>query len=156
DSRFAFHASRADDGKREDVRREFSVNPEDRYAMEMAFSRGLHTGWLRGINNQELVHARFGKKRGMYLGEVKRVHGERVVVRLEGPLKPGDGVVFDAGHPEEKEEGGRVYDIRNRKAHGAQAKEALLAFGRRDIDFTRVHVGDKVWKTDDPELNSRL
>jgi U32 family peptidase len=155
-SHFKGNASPADDGKRVGPRGEFSVVPEDRYAMEMAFSRGLHTGWLRGINNQKLVHARFGKKRGVYLGEVKQVQGERVLVRLEGPLKPGDGVVFDAGHPEEKEEGGRVYEIRNRQTHWAQAKEAILAFGRRDIDFSRVHVGDKVWKTDDPGLNSRL
>jgi len=35
------------------------------YELEMAFSRGLYTGWFRGINNQELVHARFGKKRGV-------------------------------------------------------------------------------------------
>src|SRR5690242_11881182 len=30
---------------------------ESRYEMEMAFSRGLYTGWLRGTNNQQLVHA---------------------------------------------------------------------------------------------------
>src|SRR5262249_11317810 len=40
-----------------------------RYDLEMAFSRGLYTGWLSGINNQELVHGRFGKKRGVFLGE---------------------------------------------------------------------------------------
>ena len=80
--------------------------------MEMAFSRGLYTGWFGGTNNQELVHARFGKKRGVYLGEVWRVLRDAVVIELEGPLKPGDGVVFDAGHPEEKEEGGRVYQIK--------------------------------------------
>ena len=45
---------------------------QSRYEMEMGFSRGLYTGWFRGINNQELVHARFGKKRGVYLGEVTR------------------------------------------------------------------------------------
>jgi U32 family peptidase len=33
------------------------------YEMEMAFSRGLYTGWFGGINNQQLVHGRFGKKR---------------------------------------------------------------------------------------------
>jgi len=33
------------------------------YELEMAFSRGLHTGWFHGIDNQKLVHARFGKKR---------------------------------------------------------------------------------------------
>src|SRR5213595_1207750 len=83
-----------------------------KYEMEMAFSRGLYTGWFRGIDNRQLVHARFGKKRGVYLGEVTRVQGEKVFVELQAPLKPGDGVVFDAGHPEEKEEGGRVHEVK--------------------------------------------
>ena len=33
------------------------VTAHDRYDMEMAFSRGLYTGWFRGTNNQQLVHA---------------------------------------------------------------------------------------------------
>jgi putative protease len=123
---------------------------DSRYDLEMAFSRGLHTGWFKGINNQELVHARFGKKRGVYLGEVKRLESDRVVLDLKGPLKPGDGIVFDAGHPDQEEEGGRVYEIRQRKG------EAIVGFGRGDINFKRVHVGDKVWKTSDPELDRRL
>ncbi len=125
-----------------------------RYDMEMAFSRGLFTGWFGGVNNQALVHARFGKKRGVYLGAVKRVLRDAVVVQLEGPLKPGDGVVFDAGQPEEKEEGGRVYEVRSPKSESQNRVE--LRFGHGDIDFTRIHVGDKLWKTDDPELNRRL
>ena len=123
---------------------------ESRYDLEMAFSRGLYSGWFKGINNQELVHARFGKKRGVYLGEVKRVEGERVVLKLEAPLKPGDGVVFDAGHPDQEEEGGRVYDVRERKG------ESVISFGRGDINFKRIHPGDKLWKTSDPELDRRL
>ncbi|MFZ2640812.1 MAG: DUF3656 domain-containing protein [Verrucomicrobiia bacterium] len=122
----------------------------DRYDMEMSFSRGLHTGWFRGTDNQALVHARFGKKRGVLLGEVSRVQGECVLLKLLAPLKPGDGIVFDAGRPDEKEEGGRVYDVEPRGA------ETLLGFGRGDIDFRRVHVGDKLWKTNDPELDRRL
>ena len=31
-----------------------------------------------------------------------------------------------------------------------------LGFGHGDIDFSRVHVGDKLWKTSDPELDRRL
>jgi putative protease len=124
--------------------------PNDRYDMEMAFSRGLHTGWFGGTNNQQLVHARFGKKRGVYLGEIARVLRDGVLIRLEGPLKPGDGVVFDAGKPEENEEGGRVYEIE------AQRGETLLGFGHGDINFSRVHAGDKLWKTSDPELDRRL
>jgi U32 family peptidase len=126
------------------------------YDMEMAFSRGLHTGWFGGTNNQQLVHARFGKKRGVYLGEVARVSRDGVAVRLEGPLKPGDGVVFDAGKPEENEEGGRVYEIGKRKSEGGNGQLVELRFGRGDINFSRVHVGDKLWKTSDPELERRL
>jgi putative protease len=130
-----------------------SESGKRKYEMEMAFSRGLYTGWLGGTNNQELVHGRFGKKRGVYLGEVRQVLRDAVRVALAGPLQPGDGVVFDAGRPEEPEEGGRVYEIRKPKAEG---REAELRFGRGDVDFARVHVGDKLWKTDDPELNRRL
>ena len=130
------------------------------YDLEMAFSRGLYTGWFHGINNQELVHARFGKKRGVYLGEVLAVRHEEVRVALEGPLKPGDGVVFDAGQPEEKEQGGRVYQIKapslGKSEPARRRTSVLLGFGRGDIDFTRVHPGDKVWKTSDPELDRRL
>src|SRR5208337_5317201 len=101
---------------------------DTRYNLEMAFSRGLHTGWFGGTDNQRLVHARFGKKRGVYLGEVRRVAGGAVFLRLQAPLKPGDGIVFDAGRPDEDEEGGRVYDVETRGA------ETLLGFGRGDID----------------------
>jgi putative protease len=125
---------------------------EDRYSMEMSFSRGLYTGWLGGINNQELVHARFGKKRGEYLGKVTSVHHDAVEVRLEAALKPGDGVVFDAGQPEEKEEGGRVYEVRSRNV-GSGISE--LRFGRDHIDFRRIRTGDRLWKTSDPELEKR-
>ncbi|BAY37402.1 peptidase U32 [Nostoc sp. NIES-2111] len=126
------------------------VSNQERYDLEMAFSRGLYTGWFKGINNQELVHARFGKKRGVYLGEVSRIRNEEVIVKLEAPVKPGDGVVFDCGHPEAKEEGGRVYGVTQK------GKEAVLTFGRGNLNFRHIHVGDKLWKTSDPELDKQL
>ncbi|HEY5233661.1 MAG TPA: DUF3656 domain-containing protein [Verrucomicrobiae bacterium] len=128
----------------------------DRYELEMAFSRGLHTGWFGGINNQQLVHARFGKKRGVFLGEVKKIVRDGVIVNLAAPAKPGDGIVFDAGKPDEKEEGGRIYEIQELRFKISGEKLAELRFGYGDIDFLRVHVGDKLWKTDDPELDKRL
>ncbi len=121
-----------------------------RYDLEMGFSRGLYTGWFRGINNQELAHARFGTKRGVFLGEVARVGADFVALKLVAPLKPGDGIVFDRGHPDEKEEGGRVYQVQPRAA------ETVLRFGHGDIDFARVRPGHLVWKTNDPELDRRL
>jgi len=121
---------------------------QTRYNLEMAFSRGLYTGWFAGINNQRLVHARFGKKRGVYLGEVQRVGSSSIFARLEAPLKPGDGIVFDAGHPDEEEEGGRVTTLSN-----GQESE-IRVFG--EINFSRIHTGDKIWKTSDPALDRTL
>jgi putative protease len=126
-------------------------SPTSHYEMEMAFSRGLYSGWFRGINNQELVHARFGKKRGVYLGEVLHIDHGRASVKLTGPLKRGDGVVFDSGNPQEDEEGGRIYNIEARPG-GA----VWLSFGDGAINWSRVHTGDKLWKTSDPELDRRL
>lgn len=153
-----------------------SLEGNDRYHLEMAFSRGLHTGWFEGIDNQKLVHARFGKKRGFYLGEVIRIQPEKVTIHLSSsptpvrlsaveahapfdcaqgtplpiPLKPGDGIVFDNGHPEAKEEGGRLYGVE------IKGQNAILTFGRRDVDLRKVQVGDRVWKTSDPELDKQL
>jgi U32 family peptidase len=132
------------------------VDQKARYEAEMAFSRGLHTGWFGGVNNQELVHARFGTKRGVFLGDVTRVQGERVFLKLKAPLKPGDGIVFDAGRPDEREQGGRVYEVQNSKLKVQSADEVMLAFGHGDIDFSRVHVGDRLWKTSDPALEKEL
>jgi putative protease len=130
------------------------TNPK--YEMEMSFSRGLFTGWFSGTDNQKLVHARFGKKRGVLLGEVRKIVRDGVIVSLAAPVKPGDGVVFDAGRPDKKEEGGRIYEMQTPhfKIPGLQLTE--LRFGYGDVDFLHVHIGDKIWKTNDPELDKRL
>ena len=126
------------------------------YELEMSFSRGLFTGWFGGTDNQKLVHARFGKKRGVYLGKVKKIVRDGVIVNLSSPLKPGDGIVFDAGRPDEKEEGGRIYEMENPRFKLPGMALTELRFGNGQINFLRVHVGDKLWKTNDPELDKRL
>ena len=127
-----------------------------KYAVEMSFSRGLFTGWFGGNDNQKLVHARFGKKRGVYLGALTRVTRDSVILKLEAPLKPGDGIVFDAGKPEDREEGGRVYQILGPKPNAQGQPLVELRFGHGDINFSRIHIGDKLWKTNDPELDKRI
>jgi putative protease len=127
-----------------------ALHHEHDYTMEMTFSRGLYSGWFRGTNNQALVHANFGTKRGVFLGEVSRVDSDSVALRLVAPLKPGDGIVFDAGRPEEKEEGGRVYQV---EPLGAETR---LRFGDGDLDFRRIHTGDRLWKTSDPALEKQI
>lgn len=123
-----------------------------KYELNMAFSRGLYTGWFRGIHNQELAHGRFGTKRGVFLGQVARVGADHVALRLEAPAKPGDGVVFDAGKPAEGEQGGRIYQLDT----DARSGESVLRFGHGDLDFKKIRPGHRVWKTNDPALDREL
>lgn len=122
-----------------------------RYELEMGFSRGLYTGWFQGVNNQELAHARFGKKRGVYLGEIVRVERAGLLLQPAGPVQAGDGVVFDAGRPDLDEEGGRVFGV-----HPRPDGRLMLEFGHGDIDWTRVQAGQRLWKTNDPGLDREL
>ncbi len=127
----------------------------ERLGLEQVFSRGFSHGFLSGINHQSLVPARSPKKRGILLGHVQSVHGARARLRLGGPLKPGDGVVFDYGRPEEDEPGGRVVHLwkDGRRVEAADAPD-LVEIEVRGCPEPRF--GWKVWKTDDPALNRRL
>jgi U32 family peptidase len=119
---------------------------EDTYQLEMTFSRGLFSGWLHGVNHQRLVEGRFGKKRGPFLGLIEKLGTDFVQIATSHPINPGDGVVFDTGQDTDHEQGGRIYEVRN----------GCLFFGNGVIDFKRLRVGHRVWKTDDPQLNRRL
>ena len=121
---------------------ESPITDQDRYKLEMTFSRGLTPGWLRGVNHQQLVAARFGKKRGPLVGRVTRVEYDHVEVDLRCPLQAGDGVAFDTGGDPDQEQGGRVWEVRG----------AGLYFARGHVDFAKLKVGDRVWKTSDPRL----
>jgi putative protease len=61
-------------------------------------------------------------------------------------VKPGDGIVFDTGGNTDREQGGRVYEV----------KGPRLLLQRGKIDFAKLKTGDRVWKTDDPALNATL
>ncbi|MED1666766.1 DUF3656 domain-containing U32 family peptidase [Brevibacillus laterosporus] len=134
-------------------------NKDEIRELQQSFSRGFTHGFLEGTNNRLLLDGSFPKSRGVYLGTVKKVLKHALLVEVTSPLKRGDGIVFDAGDPTQKEEGGRVYDI---LVHGdkveGQVQEGLyeIVMGRNDVKLGRIHVGDRVWKTNDPELNKRL
>jgi len=123
-----------------------SIGQDDNYKLEMTFSRGLYPGWLHGVNHQELVHARFGKKRGAFVGRISRVGADHVEIEPRCQLRAGDGVVFDTGGDTEREQGGRIWQLR----------DGGLYFERGHIDFGKLRPGDRVWKTSDPQLDREL
>lgn len=88
--------------------------------------------------------------------EVRR---ERVTVDLVGSVKRGDGVAIDCGATSDDAIGGRVYEVfqAGRSLTGPVAAGRVdLAFAHGMIDAGRIAAGQAVWKTDDPEVTSRL
>lgn len=128
--------------------------------LQQSFSRGFTHGFLEGTNNKKLVDGTFPKSRGVYLGTVEQILRDGVVCRIHAPLKRGDGIVFDAGDPTKKEEGGRVYDLRRKgvKLEGEAGEGWVVDIiaGRNDVDLRRLNVGDRIWKTNDPALDKAL
>ncbi len=124
--------------------------------VEQVYSRGLGAFFLSGTNHQKVVQGRGPRHRGVLMGRVMHVGHETVQIEANqnhgiAPLKPGDGVVFDAADwrsPQEKEEGGRVYSVR---AIGATRLE--LSFANGALSFGRIHAGDLLWRSSDPELD---
>jgi putative protease len=81
------------------------------------------------------------------------------VVRLDDDqvaVRPGDGVVFDEGHPEQDEQGGRVYEVHEQRSEPQQPRRVELVFGRGSVNWNAVSIGALLWKTDDPALRRRL
>ena len=124
---------------------------QDVTEMELSFSRGFSPGWLGGCDHKMLVPGLSSAKRGVLLGEVKSVRANTVIVTARRAIAPGDGVVFAGNREKGDEQGGRVYEVTPRGKN-----EIELAFGHNAIDFARIEPGQQLWKTDDPQLTSKL
>ena len=136
--------------------RTLGITPREELQLEQVYSRGLGPFFLTGTNHQTVVEGRAPRHRGVQMGRVTRVDADRLTVASGSaheiaPLKPGDGVVFDAAawrSPEEPEEGGRVFS-----AHHQLTGEVELQFGNGAIRFDRIRTGDILWRTHDPEVD---
>lgn len=159
-------------------RKPFRISDQQRGDLEQTFSRGFTHGFLSGVDHQTLVAARFPKSRGRRVGTVARITMDGIVVQLEdgvaktnlptqqgknhrhraplpapppAALKPGDGVVFDEGHPEQDEQGGRIFAVRS-----IGRSQVEIELGHGDVNPAAIAIGSIVWKTDDPHLRKRL
>jgi putative protease len=123
------------------------ASKEDKYRLEMTFSRGLFSGWFHGVDHQQLVHARFGKKRGPFAGKIARTGPDWVELEeMLTPLHPGDGVVIDRGSDTDNEPGGFLFGV-----HGNR-----ISFRHGSLPPHSTRPGDRVWKTKDPQLEKQL
>jgi putative protease len=131
------------------------LKPDEQLRLEQVYSRGLGAHFVNGTNHQTVVNGRAPRHRGVLIGRVTAVTPDSVVIAPEvahriAPLKPGDGVVFDAADwrsPEEPEEGGRVYELNTRRDTAVEVR-----FANGALQPGRIRPGDLVWRTQDPAL----
>jgi putative protease len=123
--------------------------------LEQVYSRGLGPFFLTGTNHQAVVQGRAPRHRGVRMGTVVQLSADGVMVETSeahriAPLKPGDGVVFDAAQwrsPEEPEEGGRIFEVLPR------GDKLELRFGNGVLNSARIRPGDWIWRTHSPDVD---
>lgn len=144
--------------------RTFALSDRQQADLAQSYSRGFTHGFLDGTNHRDLVHGWFPKNRGVLVGVVAEKTDRGIVLAIDPAalaggatiadlLRPGDGLVFDAGRPDESEQGGRVFLV---KPHGKAPRLVEVRFGEYDVNLAAVVQGSKVWKTDDPRLRREL
>ncbi len=165
--------------------RDLTITPAEELQLQQVYSRGFGPHFVTGTNHQAVVNGRSPTHRGVKVGVVGYVGRDHVLIQPEAaasaaPLKPGDGLVFDAADwrsPAEPEEGGRVYQVtavgkdgtrmnadvadfpRNKRKPSVPSVPPWfttpleLRFGNGQIDFGRIRPGDWVWRTHDPDLD---
>jgi len=82
--------------------------------LKISFSRDFFSGWLKGVNHNELVDGRFSSHRGLKTGHVLALKTDKkfptVKVQSSLQIHPGDGLFFvDAN--EQMLFAARVYDV---------------------------------------------
>ena len=151
--------------------------PSDPASLHVAYSRGISSGFLSGTDHQTLVEGRFPRHRGLPLGRVIRVDGDRVTVRPDPGQRPvtGGAALQDRAVGTEPRSEirsppdriapragmGVVFD-RGRPEEDEEGgpifavagsdEEWLLSFGRPGPDLARVRPDDFVWISSDPRV----
>ena len=136
------------------------LTAQDLEPLEVLFSRGLNTGWLDGVNHQELVDGSFSNHHGEFIGTVVQVERGGVIVELEDKpvpctLLPGDGILFEEyrAEPEPRQTGSRLYKATF--ANRAGKSQVRLEFGR-EFNLRKVSYGMKSYRNDSPALEKEL
>ena len=84
------------------------VNLEKRVQdLSTTYSRGFFSGWLNGVNHQELVDGTFSSHRGLEVGRILENRKRTILVSSKVPLLAGMGLLF-AG---KEELGSKIFSV---------------------------------------------
>jgi putative protease len=120
--------------------------------MGLTYSRGFFSGWLHGVDHQELVDGTFGAHRGVEIGKVLKVENKSVLVEINYPqLKNGDGILIAGSVRGKKTEiGGMLYGVKK-----ISNTTYDLTFGK-EVDLKKIQVGLTVYFNHDAVVEKKL
>ncbi|MFA6238521.1 MAG: DUF3656 domain-containing protein [Bacteriovorax sp.] len=119
--------------------------------MGLTYSRGFFSGWLNGVDHQQLVEGTFGAHRGVEIGRVSEVLSKSIKIKSTyANLKKGDGLLLASSLNGKKIEiGGMLYDVK-------KTGDITECFFARDFDLKKIKPGFKVYFNHDAEVEKAL
>lgn len=120
--------------------------------MGLTYSRGFYSGWLHGVDHQELVDGTFGAHRGVEIGIILKVESKSITVEINYPnLKNGDGILIAGSVRGKKFElGGMLYAVKK-----ISNTVFELTFGK-DVDLKKMQAGLTVYFNHDALVEKKL
>ena len=90
---------------------------QEKQKMAVQYSRGFFSGWLHGVNHQELVDGRYSSHRGVEIGRILSYKNAQLDIELTNSsveLKNGDGLLWFEGS---EKKGSLIYSVQKNKSH---------------------------------------
>lgn len=119
--------------------------------MGLTYSRGFFSGWLNGVDHQQLVDGTYGAHRGVEIGEVLSNNLKSIKIKSSyEQLKKGDGLLLvNPAGGRKSEIGGNLYDV---KKVGSDYE----LFFARDFDLKKIKAQAKVYFNHDSTVEKAL
>lgn len=125
-----------------------TVNQADVQKMATTYSRGFFSGWLHGVDHQQLVEGKFQDHRGLFLGKVISVKGKNISFKTDVEIKNGMGVVI-CNDEKKSEIGSSIFESFK------SAGQSIIALNK-EINTSKIEIGDDIYLSSNPEVNKEI
>ena len=119
-------------------------DPKD---LSLTYSRGFFSGWLHGVDHQQLVPADYSAHRGIELGEVEKVAGDKVLIKTDKTLSAGQGLLFIG---DGVTSGGKIFKVLR------QEKDCVELSLVRSRELGNIKKGMTAALNSDPKVEEKL
>jgi len=89
------------DGKKIDLK-------QSELELSTTYSRGFFSGWLHGVDHQNLVDGTYSAHRGLKIGKVLKIQGRKIIISSSISLHSGQGLLF----VKDKEVGAKIFSAK--------------------------------------------